>query len=161
MFGFDDAAQMGLGAINTGFQIFGANQQARYASKMAALQRAQAERHYKNDMLNLQLEGEDTNRKSYWQNQANRDNIADQQGVGGSFQRVSHDRLMGERDRRLEALDRQGKMMTADWIDQQKMWDLQDKSAKSQQLMSAISGLLMQGASGAGGLISANNSPRT
>src|SRR6185503_4355639 len=104
MVGFDDAAQMGLGAINAGVQIFGAQQQARYNKKLQAIQRAQAKRHYEDQVLNLGLEQEDTNRDAFIRNQQQRDAIADQQGPDGSMGRVMHDRLEGERKRRYDAL---------------------------------------------------------
>ena len=151
MVGFDDAAMMGLGALNAGVQMFGATQQARYNRQLQALQRAQAERHYEDDIKNVGLNREDTTRQNYFGQQQSRDAWADQQGVGGSMQNVSRDRMQGAADRQIAALNRQETMLTADWIDQKKMWELQDKMAKSAQTMSMISGLLMQGGSGAAG----------
>lgn len=150
MFGFDDAANMGLAAINAGVQIYGQRQQQRYQDKMQDISYEQALRHYEDKMADLQREREGVNRSAYHNQMATRNAIGDQQGPGSSYGRYVADRQERDRSLRYQALMRESDRTAADWIDYTKMMEIQKDMQKSQQTMGMISSLLLQGGSGVG-----------
>lgn len=156
MVGFDDAAMMGLGAINAGVQIAGQQQQKRGQKKLDKIGRKQDKRHYERQQLELGLAQEDVNRQAGYDQEEIRNNLIDQQGPGGSQEQVMRGRREGERSRRYDALEREKVAQQADWMDKQKAYKIQKKMQKNAQTMSMISTMLMQGASGVGGAMGAS-----
>lgn len=156
MVGFDDAAMMGLGAVNAGVQIYGQMAQKRQQKKLTKMDQEQGRRHHGDQMLNLQLEKEDTDRQAGYQQQDTREGITDQQGNSNSESGYLRNKIEGERSRRQSALDRQVTLANADWMDQERAWKIQKKMAKTQQITSMISTALLQGGAGAGGMMGAS-----
>lgn len=153
MVGFDDAAMMGLGAINAGVQIYGQQLQKRGQKKLDKISRAQKQRNYEADLRDIDLQKDDVNRQAYYQQSENKQEIGDRQGPGSSYERHVSDRLEGERSRRYDALSRQKSMMQADWLDEQRAYKIQRKMQKNAQTMSMISSMLLQGGAGVGGMM--------
>lgn len=153
MVGFDDAAMMGLGVLNTGIQMFGQRAQARQQKKLGRIEHEAASRNYKNDLLNLRLQGAEVNRDASDAQSGTREDMGDRGMLDSSERNYQSSRLEDERLRRQEALARQTSMMNADWLDYNRKLDIQKKMAKTQQTMSMISGMLMQGGSGAAGMM--------
>ena len=153
MVGFDDAAMMGLGAVNAGVQIAGQQYQKRKQKKLDKMGRAQEQRHYDRQMKELGLQQEDVNRQNQYDQQDIRETVSDAQGPDSSYQQHLQGRREGERGRRYDALEREKVAMKADWMDKQKAYKIQKKMQKNAQMMSMISSMLLQGASGAGGMM--------
>ena len=156
MVGFDDAAMMGLGAVNAGVQIAGQQYQKRKQKKLDKMGRAQEQRHFDRQIKELGLQQEDVNRQNTYDQQDIRENVSDVQGPDSSYQVHLQDRREGERSRRYDALEREKIAMQADWMDKQKAYKIQKKMQKNAQTMSMISSLLMQGASGGAGMMGAS-----
>lgn len=155
MVGYDDAAMVGLGAVNAGVQIAGQMAQKRQQKKLTQMDRAQQARHFQDQMKNLQLEKEDVDRQAqgvggHSAQQNNREAAAEAGRLFGSQVGTDRDQIEGERKRRQEALDRQITLANADWMDQQRAWKIQRKMQKTQELTGMISTMLLQGASGIG-----------
>lgn len=156
MVGFDDAAMMGLGAVNAGVQIAGQQYQKKKQKKLDKMGRAQEQRRFDRQIKELGLAQEDVNRQNTYDQQDIRENVSDNQGPDSSYQRYLQDRREGERSRRYDALEREKVAMQADWMDKQKAYKIQKKMQKNAQTMSMISSMLLQGASGAGGMMGAS-----
>jgi hypothetical protein len=153
MVGFDDAAMMGLGAINAGAQIYGQQTQKRGQKRLLGIQRQGEERHHGEELAELQKQEDEANRQAGLQQMQNQENAGEQfQGSGGHDSQADYYRQQTETNRRLqtEAIQRKRNSLNADWMDQQRSYKIQKKMQKSQQLMSMISTALMQGGSGAG-----------
>jgi len=149
-FGFDDAAMMGLGALNTGVQIYGQQMQKRGQKKLMKLQQGQEQRHHDADLKELNLQEEDVNRKAGLAQQDSREADYDR-GMGQSSQRdYNYNQIEGERSRRYDALERQKNAMNLDWADHLTQQKIQKRMAKTQQTMQLISAALMQGGAGVG-----------
>lgn len=153
MVGFDDAAMMGLGAVNAGVQIYGQQLQQRGQRKLDRLSKATRFRKQSEVEEDARLQHADISRANDEAQLQNRNELGDQQGYGGSEQRRNA-RLMNEdSSRRHQALDRQLTRLRADWADEDRVRSIQKKMAKNQRTMGMISSLLLQGASGAGGML--------
>lgn len=151
MVGFDDAAMMGLGVLNAGVQIAGQEYQRRQQKKLGKIDKAATKRKRDAAELDFRLAHADTDRANYYNQQEIGNNLGDQQGYGGSQERFQKRLANEDTSRRHQALERQRTMMKADWADEDKARSIQKKMAKNQRMMSMISTMLLQGASGVGG----------
>lgn len=156
MVGFDDAAMMGLGAVNAGVQIAGQVAQKRQQGKLDKMSKQQARRHHGYEMKNLQLEKEQTDRSAGLAQQDSRESDADRGLLNSSQRDYNRGQIEGERSRRQDALDRQIALKNADWMDQERAWKIQRKMQKTAQITSMISSMLLQGGSGVAGQMGAS-----
>jgi len=150
MMGFDDAAMMGLGAINAGVQIAGAQAQKRGQKKLQKIQQGQEQRHHDFDIKNLGLQQEEVNRNAADLQRNTREDVVDQQGASSSQRNDRWNRNEGERSRRYDALERQKTALNLDWADHITQQKIQRRMQKTQETMQLISAALMQGGSGVG-----------
>lgn len=157
MMGFDDAAMMGLGAINAGVQIYGAQQQKKGQKKLQQIQHSGQERDYNDKLKELGIGQEDVNRQAGLAQQGSREGDFDR-GMGNSGQRdYNRNQIEGDRGRRYDALERQKTRLKADWMDSERSLGIQRKMKKTADTMSMISTALMQGGSGVGGAMGASS----
>lgn len=151
MVGFDDAAMMGLGALNTVNQMVGAQQQKRQQKKLTKMGKAATARHRADTMQDIGLEQKDVDRDAVRDQVTLTSDIGDQQGPGGSYRNLISDRRETDRSERQQALERQKSRLQADWLDEDRARSIQKKIAKNAARMQMISGLLQQGGSSLGG----------
>src|SRR5690242_19562425 len=139
MIGFDDAAKMGLGVINSGIQIAGQISQNRQQKKLTKIDKAAEKRKRDAAELDFRLQHADIDRGVSRANQEVTTNLGDQQGYGGSQAGYERRTIGDDASRRHQALERQRTLMHADWADEDRIRGIQQKMAKTQRTMGMIS----------------------
>jgi hypothetical protein len=148
MFGFDDAAGMGLGMANAGIQAYGASVAKRHAKKAAKVQEAERLAQYKDQQQDLDLSAIDTKRQGYMASEnAESDDV--ERGLGRStIASQNQTTINNTRDRRLNAIGRGKARLTRGFEAENKVKKIQRRAEKAQAMFSMIGSLMGGGLSG-------------
>ena len=153
MVGFDDAAMMGLGVVNAGVQAYGAHKQKKQQRKAGKIQKEGARRDLAFQQKELDESKVDTNFNFDEAIKALTEESGDRGIQHSSIRQDDENRQNYLRNRRLSAIDRQKAQLAAQGMDQERLWKIDKKMKKTQDMMNMISSALLQGGSGvAGGL---------
>jgi hypothetical protein len=149
MMGFDDAASMGMGMINAGIQAGMATGQFRRQKKLQELQKGVERRGTQAELAGIAQEGQQAQHQAGMQEAANAGDANDRGVAGGSIPAGANTEVEYQKGQRLQALSRQRDLITANQIDQEKMWNIQREMSRAQRQMQLISSFMQQGGGGA------------
>ncbi|SRR6266403_581779 len=149
MMGFDDAAGMGMGMLNSVAQIPFQIKQGQLQKKQRQLGQKQATQDFQQKQAEISDEKRSMNRQTTLGEQRSQDQTADRGLQNSSIPNDNNANAEWERGLRNQALDRRSNYNANSFSNEQQGWKYQRQQQRTQYYSSMLSNMLQQGGQGA------------